>query len=137
MYTFPTFSAIVIGACPFQLLSSLSRPSFNRGHSRFCHTHSRLNGLQSAPKYLICIHFPLQRGSASQAPFHSPQNPTRIKQETGAAFLTNVHATFLCRHETTLGKYSASPQSFSSEGNKGVATLENYKPRSSGRHLET
>lgn len=34
----------------FQLLSSLLRDSFERGHSRFCHTHSSANGLQRAPK---------------------------------------------------------------------------------------
>lgn len=108
------FSTIVIIVCPFQLLSSLLRDSFNRGHFRFCHTHSSANGLQRTPKYWICIYFPLQRGSASQAPFDSPQNPTRFEQEPSAGFLTSVRATFLYRRETTLGKYSAGPQGFSS-----------------------
>lgn len=105
------FSTIV---CPFRLLSSLLRDSFNRGHSRFCHTHSSANGLQRISKYWICIYFPLQRGSASRATSDSPQNPTRFEQEPGAGFLTSVRATFLCRRETTLGKYSAGPQGFSS-----------------------
>lgn len=72
------FSTIVISVCPLQLLSLLLRDSFSRGHSRFCHTHSSANGLQRAPKYWICIYFPLQRGSASQAPSDSPQKSNQI-----------------------------------------------------------
>lgn len=119
MYTVPTFSTVVTSVCPFQLLSPLLRHSFNRGHSRFCHTHSRANGLQSAPKYWICIYFPFQRGSASRAPFDLPQNPTGFKQEPGAGFLTSVRATSLGRHETT----RLALRAFHRKGNKAVATL--------------
>lgn len=60
----------------------------------------------------------LCRGSASSAPSDSPQDPARFQQGPSAGFLTSVHVTFLCRHETTLGKYLAGPKGFWLWGNR-------------------
>lgn len=94
---------------------SLSAPSpdyfFNRGHFRFCHTHLTANALQSTFKYCINIYFPSSGGI--RLPDHKKSDQISGRS-SGAGFLTTVRATFLRRHETTLGKYSTSPQCFSS-----------------------
>lgn len=109
------FSAIVISVCPFQLFFHRCRETLSAGVIPGSVTLIQIQlDFKDPPKYWICIYFPLQRGSASRATSDSPQNPTRFEQEPGAGFLTSVRATFLCRHETTLGKYSAVPQGFSS-----------------------
>lgn len=73
------------------------RLSFSRVHSRLWHTHSSANGLQSVPKDWICIISLFRGNSDSQAPFDSPQNAARFKQESSNGFLSNVLATFLFR----------------------------------------
>lgn len=83
-------SPVFVAINPFRL-------SFSRVHSRLWHTRTSANGLQSVPEDWICIISLFRGNSDSQAPFDSPQNAARFKQESSTGFLSNVLATFLFR----------------------------------------
>lgn len=104
------FSAIVVRVCPFQLLSSLLMLPLCRvipGSVTLIQVQMDIKG----PQILNLHLFPSSEG---QPPEQHLTHCTRIEQGPGAGFLTSVRATFLCRRETTLGKYSTGPLGFSS-----------------------
>lgn len=96
-------SPVFVAINPFRL-------SFSRVHSRLWHTRTSANGLQSVPKDWICIISLFRGNSDSQAPFDSPQNAARFKQESSTGFLSNVLATFLFRGDNLWGGFGWSSQ---------------------------